>query len=647
MTVRYNAPDVLSPVTNNGTLTIRDTVSNALIRIPLQGSTGNSIVTLSADTLNFPDHEVGRSGPPTKTLAIRNDAAATADARVDSVIVSDIIAGSVPQLTFSPSTGYPRSVGKGDSLVLTVTFNPLTPTNPDSIFKDFAASLTVHNTDVISGITPDSGNPNPNVDMTGTGLAPQPELIVDDFLVFAPAQLDMGQAIRSAPFTSQATLTIRNNALPGNPLEVLKVFGVLVAPGINTDLSTLLATFKPLSARLDTLLLVPIDTLEVLQGQTASFTVQFRPRVEPTGALSPASITANQDSVGYSMFLSIDSNDPTDGNPTITLTGQGFIRRADVNFSGSVNVTDATKIIDAILLNVALPDSGLGTLARAVYNLRSVVNPTFAPGNDDFPNVLDVVRTVLTIINKVILPKIVTEGPEVAQVLIGDVQSEDGRARLPVMVENSGPIYGAQMNLKYDPRALSLSGVRLTERSQDMTLAYRVIEEGKVLALLYSFDGRVIPPIESIGGVDGSILDVEFEVIKSGHDVSWEVEVENIILSDLYGNSIALDGFGSVTAQVASSAPDEYLLSQNYPNPFNPGTTIEFAIPVDGKIVMDVIDISGQRVRRLDEGYKQAGSYSVVWDGLNERGMKVASGVYFYRIRAGDFVKMRKMVLLK
>ncbi len=631
VTVKYNAPDVLSPVTNNGTLTLRDTVSNAVISIPLSGNTGNSIVTLSAPPLDFPDHKVGRSGPPARALAIRNDAAATANARVDSVIVSDIIAGSVPQFTFSPSTGYPRTISNGDSLVLTVTFNPLTPTEPDSIFKDFEALLEVNNTD--------TDNPSPSVDMTGKGLAPQPELIVDDFLIFAPAQLDTGQAIRSAPFTSQATLTIRNNALPGNPLEVLKVFDVVVAPGLNTGPLTLLATFKPLTAKLDTLLLVPTDTLEVLQGQTASFTVQFRPRVEPTGPLSPASITANQDSVGYSAFLSIDSNDPTGGNPTITLTGQGFIRRADVNFSGSVNVTDAAKIIDAILLNVQLAPTT--TLGRAVFNLRSVVTPASDPVNDDFPNVLDVVRTVLTIINKVLLPKIVTEGPEVAQVLIGDVQSEDGRTRLPVMVENSGPIYGAQMNLKYDPRALSLSDVRLTERSQDMTLAYRMIEEGKVVALLYSFDGGVILP------VDGSILDVEFDAIKSGEDVSWEVEIQNLILSDLYGNSIALDGFGSVTAQVPSSIPDEYSLSQNYPNPFNPGTTIEFAIPVDGKIVMDVIDISGQRVRRLDEGYKQAGSYSVVWDGLNERGMKVASGVYFYRIRAGDFVKMRKMVLLK
>ena len=613
VTVRYNAPDVLSPVANSGTLTLRDTVSNAVISIPLQGSTGNSIVTLSAATLAFPDHKVGRSGPPIKTLAIRNDAAATADAQVDSVTVSDAIPASADQFTFSPNTGYPRTIAGGGSLVLTVTFNPLEPTNPDSIFKDFAATMEVHNSD--------TDNATPAVDLTGTGLAPQPELIVDDLIVFTPTQLDTDRT-----FKSQLTLSIRNNALAGNPLEVLDVFDFVFTPGTNDD-GTVFTFVNPL----------PTDTLEVLQQQTASFGVTFTPMVG-AGALSPATITAADDSVSYEASLSIDSNDPTGGAPTITFEGQGFIRRGDVNFSGSVNVADASAIIDAILQNVTLP--GAGSLALAVHNLRSVPNPANDPVNDATPDVLDVVRSVITIIGKTSLSKIVAEAPQIAEILIGDVQLADGKSRLPVMVENSDPILGAEIDLRFDPRALSLSDIRLTERSQDMTLAYNIVGDGEVKALLYSFDEGFIMPD------GGAVLDVGFDIVNTHGDVSYDVEIENLVLSDPYGNSIPLDR-SDLTAQIASPAPGEYSLSQNYPNPFNPETTIEFTLPVDGKIVLDVIDVSGQRVKRLMQGNRQAGSYTVLWNGLDERGMKVASGVYFYKIRAGDFVKMRKMVLIK
>jgi hypothetical protein len=84
------------------------------------------------------------------------------------------------------------------------------------------------------------------------------------------------------------------------------------------------------------------------------------------------------------------------------------------------------------------------------------------------------------------------------------------------------------------------------------------------------------------------------------------------------------------------------------PNPFNPVTTIRYDVPASGaRVAIVVFDVTGRRVRTLVDGQKPAGSQSVVWDGRDDRGRGVASGIYFYRMTAGSFVQTRKMVLLK
>lgn len=88
--------------------------------------------------------------------------------------------------------------------------------------------------------------------------------------------------------------------------------------------------------------------------------------------------------------------------------------------------------------------------------------------------------------------------------------------------------------------------------------------------------------------------------------------------------------------------PSEYKLEQNYPNPFNPVTTIDFQLPKDVNVKIKVYDVSGKEIKTLIDEFKQAGSYNISFDGSN-----LSSGVYFYRIEAGDFVQTKRMVLLK
>ena len=95
------------------------------------------------------------------------------------------------------------------------------------------------------------------------------------------------------------------------------------------------------------------------------------------------------------------------------------------------------------------------------------------------------------------------------------------------------------------------------------------------------------------------------------------------------------------------SKPSAYTLLSNYPNPFNPGTDIGYRIPDAGYVELAVFDILGRKVRKLVNQEKAAGSYTVRWDGRNDVGEAVAGGVYLYRITAGDFTAVRKMLLVR
>ncbi len=98
-----------------------------------------------------------------------------------------------------------------------------------------------------------------------------------------------------------------------------------------------------------------------------------------------------------------------------------------------------------------------------------------------------------------------------------------------------------------------------------------------------------------------------------------------------------------------ASLPKAFALSQNTPNPFNPATTISYSVP-EGKIAvvsLEVYDIRGRLVASLVNQTREAGTYTVFWDAISDSGQKVASGVYFYRMRTAGFSQTRKMVLLK
>lgn len=93
--------------------------------------------------------------------------------------------------------------------------------------------------------------------------------------------------------------------------------------------------------------------------------------------------------------------------------------------------------------------------------------------------------------------------------------------------------------------------------------------------------------------------------------------------------------------------PTVFSLAQNFPNPFNPKTMIRFALPKDSWVKLEVYNILGQKVKTLVDENLTAGVKEVEWDGKDNKGLEVASGIYFYKIKADDFSDVKKMVMLK
>jgi subtilisin family serine protease len=96
-----------------------------------------------------------------------------------------------------------------------------------------------------------------------------------------------------------------------------------------------------------------------------------------------------------------------------------------------------------------------------------------------------------------------------------------------------------------------------------------------------------------------------------------------------------------------AAIPFEFSLSQNFPNPFNPVTTIKYALKEDARVSLKIYNMLGQEVKTMVNEHQPAGFKEVVWDGTNDNGHRTASGVYIYRIVAGNYIDMKKMIMLK
>jgi hypothetical protein len=166
-----------------------------------------------------------------------------------------------------------------------------------------------------------------------------------------------------------------------------------------------------------------------------------------------------------------------------------------------------------------------------------------------------------------------------------------------------------------------------TKRSADLDLLTS-FEDGLLTVLICDPEGRRI-----ISG-NGPILEI-------GAEKADQISLETAELADIYGNQIVAKIVN------AASIPEKFELGQNYPNPFNPMTTISYGLPAEGKVSLKIFNIRGQLVKTLVDEIRQPGYHRADWNGTDVSGNRVASGVYFYRLKFDEYTETRKMIMLK
>jgi len=234
-------------------------------------------------------------------------------------------------------------------------------------------------------------------------------------------------------------------------------------------------------------------------------------------------------------------------------------------------------------------------------------------------------------------------------VAMGNVHSQSGRiVEVPVTVTNPYGMKIFGLHVSYPTDLVTFEGVKRT----DLTEKWAVLDGQEVTSGLIALGGFNVDPIEAES--PGSVAILSFRVRDGVERGEGELAVVRM-LEDLQG---AQGKTGSIV--IGPELPTSYALEQNYPNPFNPVTTLSYTLPVQSTkskvegegtlnfipstfyVTLKVFNVIGQEVAVLVDEVKEPGYYSVTWDASG-----MASGVYFYRLTAGEFTATRSMILMR
>ena len=337
----------------------------------------------------------------------------------------------------------------------------------------------------------------------------------------------------------------------------------------------------------------------------------------PTHSGNPGgSGQAVTDAVDYMPFLATGASNPLPG---------------DVSLNGAVQAYDASLILKFAVDPVNDPLSDLqkqvadvsGEMGVTAYDASLILQ--YVVGN-----ILSFPVDTMPKSAPLVLPKVVAAGIEIQSAST----ARGTEVVVPIRVKHLQNFASADICLTFDDKLLTVKEVQFAPGVSSMT-TFSKISKGQVTIAMAG---------GTLCNVDGDLVYLKLEVSK---DVRGTVK-SVIAFSRLLLNEKNFSSSASAGQLTIIGKPTEYALNQNYPNPFNPTTTISYQLPDDNtQVRLAIYSSTGQMVRTLVDGTQDAGVYSMTWDGRNDRGIPVSSGVYLYRISTDKFAQVKKLMIMR
>jgi len=341
---------------------------------------------------------------------------------------------------------------------------------------------------------------------------------------------------------------------------------------------------------------------------------------EPGDTTATVSVPANYVEYCYAVSASFqtDSYGVVDSKKSSSACAIPYTL-GDTDFNSNVSLSDLLAVADYVL-EASAP-------TEAQFRGADV-------NKDEQINIQDVVL-IVDIIYGSYGRHIATDVESIAELSLRN----GGGTSLLLDLAYDGFVRGIQFDLSADMASLLFGSPLLNELQEGVMINSHTLEDGSTRVLAVNMNGGLLS-----FSADGFITVPV--TINAGRGERVKVDISGVQLIGQDGQNIPVHakGDGSVALELI---PMQYSLYQNFPNPFNPVTEIQFDVPDVSAVDLVVYNLMGQQVRRLVNGEIQAGYHRVVWDGLNDRGELVSTGVYIYSLTSPSFHNTKKMVLLK
>ena len=266
------------------------------------------------------------------------------------------------------------------------------------------------------------------------------------------------------------------------------------------------------------------------------------------------------------------------------------------------------------------------------------------PTEDEFRNVDVNVDEEINIADVIMMVDIIYGGNartmafDMNEIAYVDLIHDYKNYKLGLSIDYSGPVRGIELELEYDDKMVNILSTDLSKTQNDVLVTSNRRENGRVKVLVANLNSGLIENDQNM------YLSIPLQFDGNDYQVST-VSLKGITIVGADGSIIK--SIARTESSEIKAIPVSFALQQNFPNPFNPSTEIRFDLPENDNVTLAVYNMMGQKIKTLTSGNMSPGYHSIIWNGTNDAGAKVATGMYFYSINTSSFQSIKKMLFLK